>query len=271
MKHEALHHKALEVVKRYKRCEVELIEVLQQVWTERTFYHFGCNSLFQYSVTKLGLSPEVTNIFNKITKKTLKVPGFLEEIKQGNITISNASRLCSVITPENKDHWFERAKQAKPNLEREIALASPKSAIKEKKTLKVYGNEVRVELTYGVSEQHLEEIKRVQDLLSQKLKRSAILEDVSEATIKLYLEKHDPLKKPCKPQKGSGRRIKVTLSRSVHHQHNSQCTHIDENGRRCQERRFLHIHHIKPLSEGGTNDLDNLTLFCSGHHRVSHL
>ena len=93
MLHKEIHETALAAATRYKRSEVELIEVLQQVWTCKTFYHFGCSSLFQYSVSKLGLSPEVTNIFNKITKKTLKVRGFKEQIENGNISLSNASRI----------------------------------------------------------------------------------------------------------------------------------------------------------------------------------
>ena len=49
-----------------------------------------------------------------------------------------------------------------------------------------------------------------------------------------------------------------------------QCSHVDRNGVRCTQKRWLHIHHIKPLSEGGTHDPENLTLLCSGHHRMIH-
>ena len=264
--HKKIHAKALAAATRYKRSEVELIEVLQQVWTAKTFYQLGCRSMFQYSVSKLGLSPEVTNIFNKITKKTLNVSGFKEQIECGNISLSNASRICSVITEENKERWFELAKGPKAKLEREIALASPKQAIREKSRMKVFGNEVRVELTYGVSKAHMEKITRAKDLLSQKLGRGATLEEVSEATLDLYLEKNDPLKKPCP----GTRRGRVTIKRAVHHSNDSQCSHIDENGERCPERRHLHIHHIQPRARGGTNDLDNLTILGSGHHHAHH-
>ena len=50
-----------------------------------------------------------------------------------------------------------------------------------------------------------------------------------------------------------------------------RCGHIDLKGRRCNQSRFLHIHHQKPVSEGGGNELSNLSLLCSGHHRAEHI
>ncbi|MBY0470754.1 HNH endonuclease, partial [bacterium] len=49
----------------------------------------------------------------------------------------------------------------------------------------------------------------------------------------------------------------------------AQCTHQQE-GKRCTERRWLDIHHKKPLSQGGETTLDNLTLLCKGHHQLLH-
>ena len=38
----------------------------------------------------------------------------------------------------------------------------------------------------------------------------------------------------------------------------------------CTNTRFLEIHHIKPLQNGGTNDLENLVTLCSSCHRLRH-
>lgn len=38
----------------------------------------------------------------------------------------------------------------------------------------------------------------------------------------------------------------------------------------CGRTRFLHIHHVKPWSQGGTTDPDNLILLCGAHHRALH-
>jgi HNH endonuclease len=50
----------------------------------------------------------------------------------------------------------------------------------------------------------------------------------------------------------------------------SQCTHVNSDGSRCRNRRWLHFHHIKEVENGGTNGIENLTTICSGHHRMLH-
>jgi hypothetical protein len=38
----------------------------------------------------------------------------------------------------------------------------------------------------------------------------------------------------------------------------------------CRSSRYLEIHHIVPQAEGGSHELDNLTLLCDGHHHALH-
>ena len=38
----------------------------------------------------------------------------------------------------------------------------------------------------------------------------------------------------------------------------------------CENRRFLHAHHIRHWADGGETKLDNLVLLCSRHHRFVH-
>ncbi len=38
----------------------------------------------------------------------------------------------------------------------------------------------------------------------------------------------------------------------------------------CENRRFIHMHHVKHWADGGPTDLDNLVLLCSTHHRAVH-
>lgn len=38
----------------------------------------------------------------------------------------------------------------------------------------------------------------------------------------------------------------------------------------CNNSRFLEVHHVKPRSQGGGNELDNLVTLCSGCHRLHH-
>src|SRR5262249_17757012 len=113
----------------------------------------------------------------------------------------------------------------------------------------------------------------------------------------VFLEKKDPLRKAERAQKKSSRpesalaekpaesgqpsRIirqneaaRIAVAASVKHElyrrTQGQCTKKNPDGTRCTQTKWLHAHHIKPLSEEGTNAIENLTLLCSGHHRMIH-
>jgi len=53
-----------------------------------------------------------------------------------------------------------------------------------------------------------------------------------------------------------------------------QCrvTWIDVYGipRRCQNKKHLHVHHLTPLSEGGSSNAENLVTQCEEHHVAQH-
>lgn len=77
------------------------------------------------------------------------------------------------------------------------------------------------------------------------------------------------------------RQSKVTVNKrepipaAVLHQVNlrdqRRCTHIKRDGTRCNQARWIEIHHITPVSQGGLNTLSNLATLCSTHHKFAHL
>jgi HNH endonuclease len=50
-----------------------------------------------------------------------------------------------------------------------------------------------------------------------------------------------------------------------------RCTASLPDGTRCNQSRWIEIHHKTPISQGGENTLENLTTLCSAHHRLWHL
>lgn len=60
------------------------------------------------------------------------------------------------------------------------------------------------------------------------------------------------------------------LKRQVLARDQARCTHRDENGSRCGQTRFLHVHHIQERAFGGQDTPANLTSLCSFHHRRLH-
>ncbi|MFN8944060.1 MAG: hypothetical protein ACK5WZ_05480, partial [Pseudobdellovibrionaceae bacterium] len=122
-----------------------------------------------------------------------------------------------------------------------------------------------MEIRFGTSEKNYDDLKRAQDILSQKLQRGATMDDVYSSALQLFLDKNDPLRKSCRVKTnqtqtqtqnqndkkatseikvlgtmksvGAARNLKITVKHAVHHKNESQCSHIDELGQRCQQRR----------------------------------
>ena len=357
-KHQQLHAKALSVAQNYKRCEIELIEILEQVDKYKICYSFGYSSLYSYAADYLGLSKDVAAIFINVARKTRELPSLKAEIKQGNITVSKARRMTSVINTHNQENWLNLARTcSKAQLEKEVAKVHPKQAvltktkyihaeleIKDKAVIKCLEKEVRVQLQVGISEELMLKLRRVQDVLSQKRRQPIDLETALEIITETYLQKEDPLRK-AKRQKMRGKlnfnetpknkiakkeviidkkmqantderkdainndinaNIKIENLKSditnnakkstnskdsikksvpghkrkaftarekhqVYLKYQGQCAYHNANGQKCNQSTFLEIHHKKPVSQGGTNDVSNLVLLCKGHHKVVHL
>jgi len=49
-----------------------------------------------------------------------------------------------------------------------------------------------------------------------------------------------------------------------------RCTHVGMDGKRCNQDRWVDVHHIVLVKDGGTNDPENLTTLCWSHHDLIH-
>ena len=50
----------------------------------------------------------------------------------------------------------------------------------------------------------------------------------------------------------------------------NRCTHRNNRGFRCPEKRWLDFHHIIPVSHGGKDNPENVTILCRSHHLQHH-
>ncbi len=270
MDHLVVHSQAVKAAQAHRKSEMDLLNALEIVWKNKTFYKFGCNSLFEYSTQQLKLSEEMASIVNKIAKKFTELPELKLGMESGDISLSKVNRIASVVTPDNVQHWIDLAKGTKRNLEKEIAKVQPEKAIPERARYQKAGDTLRVQISFSVTQEEYAVFERTRDLLSQKLKRPASIGQTHVAAIYELNQKLDPLKKPIREKATGTTKLTLNLKRKLHHKYDSQCTHVDSKGQRCTQRRHLDIHHIVPQSHGGTHTEDNLTLLCSGHHRAHH-
>jgi hypothetical protein len=287
---------------------------------QQVYRQLGYGSLFAYTTQELKPSEAVAYMFIQVARKAKEIPELKEAINQGEITISKAQRVASVLTPENQNELLAMARTLpKRELEKEVAKLNPLAVVPEKAR---YVTEERLELKLGISEEVMKKLRRVQDLLATKKRRVVNLEVALSAMAEEYLEKHDPLEKakrttmrqknqpeaptplsiqgeafgnqvcPGKvtpmlnmssalnllegnvaknnPQHYQRPAIPAKVEHEVILRDEAQCTYFDHHGKRCDQQRWLHRHHILPKTYGGNDATDNLTLLCAGHHKMVH-
>jgi hypothetical protein len=278
---QTLHEKALQITKTYLRAESDLISILQAIEDCRGYRELSYRSLFEYSRQALGLSEAVSYNLITVARKAKVVPMLQEKLRTQEITLSNAKMIAPVLTSENQNQWLSAAATlSKRELEKEIAKEFPEKQIQEQTR---YVSEKRIELKLGISEELYEMLKRIQDIASSQSQNALNLEQTLQEMAEVYLEKKDPIKKAERAQKRTSpkpvpgqessnpRFIPASVQHAVRLRDHGQCSFLNSNGKRCDEKRWLDFHHIQPVSEGGQSNLENLRLLCRGHHQVVHL
>jgi hypothetical protein len=69
-----------------------------------------------------------------------------------------------------------------------------------------------------------------------------------------------------------GRRIPLTanLKHQLNFRDRGQCREKNPDGTQCKAERWTDFHHIRPVSEGGLNIIENLITLCRSHHQMGH-
>jgi hypothetical protein len=289
-----LHERAIQISKTYLKAESDLITVLQQIDDCKGYREIGHKSLFEYATQALGLSESVSYNLITISRKSREVPKLQEMIRNQTVSISNARMIAPILNSKNQEKWLSAAASlSKRVLEKEIAKEHPKSLVQEQTR---FVSENRLELKAGISEKLEEKLRQVQNMISSRVGVPVDLEETLQELVDFYIQKNDPIEKAKRlenrttpkpveqshqPVPGQAnlsiysrssnpRYIPVQLKRAVLLRDKNQCSYITPNGTRCLERRWLDIHHVRPLAEGGQTSFENLKLICRGHHQMMH-
>lgn len=277
-----LHQMAVDCARRFQTSERELILILKEILKHRIHRQKGFNSLYDYAMRGLGLSESQACPMVRLIYKSAEAPKLMEAVVQGKVSLSKAARVCSVVNAGNQTEWVCKAgKLPKAKLEREIAKANPKEAVQVR--FKPVAED-RIQLQCGISLSLYRKLQRLQDICSQKSRRNCNLEDTLEQLTDLALKKWDVLnqKSKHKPVASTAAqnpaqarsmlaspRVKSARSAALKRQARRRSQdHCEYPG--CQQRRFLQVHHITPLSKGGRDELSNLRVLCFSHHRTVH-
>ena len=258
--------RAVAVAERFNRTHAELLAIVMEVDRANLAQAMGLSSTYDYCRRRLNLSEDVACGFIAVARKAERMPE-LRDAVEGGLSFSKAKIAAHVITPENQEDLLAKAKASTcAELERETVKISPREAVVEK--VRVVAED-RHRLELGLSEEILRKLRRAQDLVCNKAKKAASLEDTLAAVLELYLEKEDPQRKAERARPGKSEPSAKDIPAASRHAVNLR------DGNRCQapgcgRTRWVDIHHIKPRSQGGTHDPENLITLCGFHHRDLH-
>ncbi len=303
-----IHNEAMAAAQDIKHRYLILFEVLLKVEAHQIYQQFEVTSLYLYCTELLELSPSIAHDFITVVRKSLEIPELADAVRSKRITISKARKICPVITTSDFKQWIELAEACSTRIvEKAVAQARPRSAVQESMT---YVSEDTLEFKLAVSEEWQQLLLKTKDQLSQKCRKVISSEEAILILMKENFAKNDPVEKSKRAlsKKGFSKSTRAAtatgdseveqnqaerdealepvsklqvncLSRyrpaQVEHIVNlrdqNQCAYVDSRGTRCDEKRWLHKHHIQEFANGGAHAPENLETLCRGHHKIKHM
>ena len=274
-----IHTNNLKLAKTILLSEGELLSSLMEMQKRRLFGELGCTGIFDYCLRHLRFCESQAIYYKRIAEASATVPEIKAAVVQGELSISKARRITSVITPANHQEWIHNAQTMKQKeLERAVSIANPQAHPIER--IKPVARNVS-ELRVAIDDETDRNLEILKELLSQKLKRAATLADVIAWAAKETRQKFDPEKKAERsaakvslrklPPPRPGRRpIPAQVRHEVILRDGHQCSFPSPDGTPCGQRRWTDLHHIIPVARGGLNEAQNLRFLCSAHHSAVH-
>jgi hypothetical protein len=120
-------------------------------------------------------------------------------------------------------------------------------------------------LVCGVTEKFEEKLRKARNLESRSKRDSVSIEETLEAALDFYLKHKDPVEKAERvlgkqqcvrtvPVNARTTTIPAVLQHQVNLRDRGKCQTPN-----CENTRFIEIHHIRPLSEGGKHEHPDLS------------
>ncbi len=131
----------------------------------------------------------------------------------------------------------------------------------------------RYEFRFTGDEETADLLQEAQELLSHSVPSGDIAE-IFKRGLMLAVEdarrkRYAATGKPARPGQvaADSRAIPAQVQRAVWLRDGGQCSFVGASGWRCEERRYLEYHHVKPWMAGGTPSVENVALRCHAHNQ----
>ena len=130
----------------------------------------------------------------------------------------------------------------------------------------------RYRLEFTVGKETRDKLQLVQDLLAREIPNGD-LGTIFDRSLTLVLKEAQRKKlaataKPRapRPTKPRSRHVPAHIRRAVNRRDGGRCAFVAKDRRRCEARRYLEYHHIRPYAPDGEMSVQNISLRCRAHN-----
>ncbi len=292
-----------------KRSALDAAESYDLVRAEqlKIYALFGCATHWEYLERVCGYGPHAARERMRVARALVRLPMTMQKLSRGVLSFSAVRELSRVATAGTEEDWLAKVEGMNVHqIERAVAGHTPGDlpddpkqpdlrirSIRLQLPNEVYAlwRQARVELEseYGIE---LGDLQFVEMLLRRALDQSSGANGPSHQIA--YKQCDD-----CKRATINGGGLELDIPAEVIEKARCDARHLgsldaehpdratstvtprireqvfarDEFCCRvpgCRSHRNLEIHHIHAQAKGGTHELSNLTLLCSGHHTAHH-
>jgi hypothetical protein len=130
----------------------------------------------------------------------------------------------------------------------------------------------RYRLQFTVGKATRDRLRRIQDLLAREIPdgdpgaifdRALMLLEKDVEKEKLGAAAKPRAPRPTKPR---SRHVPAHIRRAVNRRDGGRCAFVSKDGRRCEARRYLEYHHVKPYAADGEMSVSNISQRCAAHN-----
>jgi hypothetical protein len=173
-----LHTQIVLEAQNFKRSEWRLLELLARLHDEKGYLKYQCDTLRDYIVVVLGLSPHIANDFATVAVHVTSIPALLQALRQERTTLTKLRRICSVVTVENQAGWIALACECTSRvIERCVAIEN--------------GTVPRPSTRVAIGERVERAVQEIAEFERLRKMRPISIDDALIAMAKAYAEKYD--------------------------------------------------------------------------------
>ena len=271
------------LVHQERKITTQVLECIAEIDRRKLYVEKGFSSLFDFLVRDHGYSPGAAMRRVDGARLLCELPEVAEKFESGALTLSQANQIQRAAremkksdTPlsiEDKQELIVQVEHAsKKETEKIIAAALhlPLQAVQKE----TFHHDDSVTLTMTFSKEQIEKLEQLRDKIAHCVPDSSWVEMFSYLAQKELSRRTKTkviVEKGLTSKISNSRRTISSIIRKTLLHANAKCEYTDSHGKHCQSTRYLQIDHIKSVSRGGGNELENLQVLCGVHNRYKYI